>query len=162
MRESYTIRKYKAFLSAENLSTSTVDNYLVDAIYFLQFLGKYLTAQNFTINKQIPATYLPYTNQKCALAFNNALLLSGASKSTITRRIAGVKKFLDFAVKEEYLAINPIENFKIINILQKENPRQLINNFKLWLKKQNATDTTIKNYASDIRHFLNFYYEKSE
>lgn len=154
MRESYLIQKYRSYLASKKLSTATVDNYLTDATIFCSWASRYLSARGYTIDPTQPATYLAYVTAKTVSDFNLSLVKKNAAAKTVKRRLAGLKKFLDFAVSAGYLSHNPAANIQVQQAEPLQNPSDTLNKFKKWLHKRNLTDTTIKNYISDLRHFL--------
>jgi site-specific recombinase XerD len=156
MRESYLIRKYRRYLTSKKLSTSTVDNYLVDASAFLRWFSSYLTRQSFKINPREPATYIAYVNKKGVSDFARQLALKNAAGATIKRKIAGLRKFLDFAVAQGYLIKNPVENIETPKSISS---KEILPEFRKWIEKKGATDVTVKNYICDIRHFISWFKE---
>lgn len=165
MRESIIVQDYKNYLINQGLSKATVDNYLVDAVKFLGWLSLYLQQFNFSINPKDPSTYIVYINSKTIQDFQEFLLKNEASRKTLNRRLISLKKFLDFTVNEGYLIKNPalpLKNipaeeysFKI-SFKSQQAIEETLKEFKQWLEDKKTTNTTVKNYCSDIRHFLNW------
>lgn len=133
------------------MSTSTVDNYLVDGLKFLQWLANYLTKLKFAIIPSQPTTFIAYADHEIVNEYRKHLMLHESSPATINRRIAGLKKLLEFTVEAGYLSDNPAQTLKNAALFD---PKKTLSEFKNWLEKEELTDTTIKNYLADVRHFL--------
>lgn len=153
MRESFFLIDYQKYLETQKISTSTVDNYLVDAIKFLKWLTSYLTKLEFTISPDQPTTFISYTDHEAVIGYRKHLISRESSPATISRRISGLKKLLDFAVSAGYLPENPAQSLKNVASFD---PKKTLSEFKKWLEKEEVTDTTVKNYLADVRHFLEF------
>ena len=156
MRESFFLTHYKQYLRRQKISTATVDNYLVDGVQFLRWLGDKLRQRGYQIIPQQPATFISYLNQRLLLDYFNYLATRVSAPATRKRRIAGVKKLLEYAIKQGYLDQQELALKKLTEQLLLLNPARLLVEFKQWLQREKTTELTIKNYLSDIRHLLNF------
>jgi site-specific recombinase XerD len=152
MRESYIIQNYKGYLKQQNLSPTTVDNYLVDCVLFLKWLSKYLRNQGFNIINNKPSTSIGFINKKVVNDYKSSLLKAKIPAATLNRRLAGLKKLLNYIVERGYLISNPAQDLAQIKNTDKN---KILESFRLALIKSKVTDTTVKNYISDIRDFLN-------
>jgi len=152
MRESLLLQKYKGYLLESKVSTGTVDNYVADVVFFLDWLATYLPSNGYSISTLKPSTYISYVDRDVVGEFTSHLSKGTFTNSTVARKVAGLRSFFKFVVSSGYLEVDPFSDFNMDPLSRR---RSLLNSFRLWLKKQEATDLTIKNYISDVRHFLN-------
>lgn len=157
MRESILLQKYSSYLKASELSTATVDNYIADSVFFLDWLMTYLPSHGYNIASLKPSTYISYVDKELIDKFCSSLSRGTYSNSTVMRKIASLRNFLKFLNVEGYLTKDPLVSFapdQVESTRSIENTRSTLSSFNTWLKHENVTDLTRKNYISDVRHLL--------
>ncbi|MBU1126847.1 site-specific integrase [Patescibacteria group bacterium] len=133
----------------QNSSKATAKNYLSD-------LNNYFAW--FTKTKMInplsdPDLFFKTHSFKTLREYKESLIEIGVSSSTIKRRFAALKRFDQFSFKENLSSSDPMSEIKSISLPKDEN---ILLGFKKYLEKEKNSQSTIKNYISDINHFLNW------
>ena len=154
---------FKLYLISQGCSPITVKNYLSDIKNFFDWL-----AQKTGVHYQIAgkAVFGIFTKETI-LEYQQDLLSAKTPPSTINRHLSALRKLGQFARNQGWLSENPA--VKISNVtkdqtgvgLHKGNQidsskaaNQLLNEFRRYLEKEKTSPLTIKNYLSDLRHFL--------
>ena len=154
---------FKLYLISQGCSPLTVKNYLSDIKNFFDWL-----AQKTGVHYQIAgkAVFGIFTKETI-LEYQQDLLSAKTPPSTINRHLSALRKLGQFARNQGWLSENPA--VKISNVtkdqtgvgLHKGNQidsskaaNQLLNEFRRYLEKEKTSPLTIKNYLSDLRHFL--------
>ena len=140
---------FKKYLKLKNLSKVSVKNYISDIRQFLKWAAKNNLKPSSTTNFFHYRTYLTTENTPV---------------KTINRYLCSLRCFGDFLQKAGLSPINPankIENIKKTNNRDSKNKKQdkLLHQFKQSLIKERLNPVTIKNYISDTKQFLEFFYE---
>ena len=133
----------------QNSSKATAKNYLSD-------LNNYFAW--FTKTKMInplsdPAVFFKTHSLKTLREYKESLIEIGVSSSTIKRRFAALKRFDQFTFKENLTFSSPMSEIQGISLPKDEN---ILLGFKKYLEKEKNSQSTIKNYISDINHFFNW------
>ncbi|MCJ7829467.1 hypothetical protein MUP50_00030, partial [Patescibacteria group bacterium] len=93
--------------------------------------------------------------------YKTNLLLYQTPLSTLNRRLSALRKFGEFGKEQEWLKENPAG--KITNATKtaftavstnKQPNEEILEKFSTHLGKEKISPITIKNYLSDLRHFL--------
>lgn len=138
---------FQSWLINRNYSTSTVKNYLSDINNYLSFIkNRHQTIQIKEIfNQQTISSYLTTITDK----------------SSYKRYLASLNKFCQFALDQQIISTNPVK--KLLKISQAKykqdlptNTKDISDQFALFLKQQNKSNSTIKNYLVDINQFLSW------
>lgn len=148
---------FKNYLIIKKTSPVTAKNYLVDINHFLNWLAKETGVKYQIVGKAIFGLFTEETLKE----YKNNLLLSKTPLSTLNRRLSALRKFGEFGKKQEWLKENPAA--KIANATQSESVlitankqpnEKILVEFNHHLEKEKVSPITIKNYLSDLRHFL--------
>ncbi len=142
---------FKNYLKTQKVSSVTIKNYVADINNFFNWLEKktqikYQVAGTAVLGLFTKETIEEYKNDQ------------DAPLSTINRRLSALRKFGSFIQAQGWINNNPAleitnsENQKI----RKEIPKDILIDFKQDLEKENISAVTIKNYLSDLRHFLSW------
>ena len=143
--------QFRAFLISQQLSSSTVKNYVADINHFLDWLRDNKGIEHQAANEGIFALFTIQTIQE----YQQSLITAKTPTSTIKRHVSALRKFGQFAQSNNWLKtnpalkINPLSPLKAANNLEK-----ILQEFKAFLKKEKVSPLTRKNYMSDLRHFL--------
>jgi len=147
---------FKNYLIIKKTSPVTAKNYLVDVNHFLNWLNKKTGIKYQVVGKGIFSLF----TQETLNEYKDNLLSEKTPLSTLNRRLSALRKFGQFGKEQNWLIENPayqISNANQETAIEKENMTdQLLQNFKNQLVKEKASQLTIKNYLSDLRHFLNW------
>ncbi|MBU1084890.1 site-specific integrase [Patescibacteria group bacterium] len=126
------------------LSVSTIKNYISDTKHFLTYLKT--TYQEPTIK---PA-HITSTTIKDYLD----LLSKTSPHATLKRRFSSLKRFTDFLYITKLLDSDPLKDQRLDNSQKNTSTGKILDTFKNFLKSEGLANSTIKNYASDINHYL--------
>lgn len=133
----------------ENSSKATVKNYLSDINNYFAWFTKTKMIDPFSD----PDLFFKAHSFKTLREYKESLVNAKASSSTIKRRFAALKRFDQFTFKENLSSSKPMSEIKGISLPKDEN---ILSGFKKYLEKTDNSQSTIKNYVSDINHFLNW------
>ncbi|MEA3355653.1 MAG: site-specific integrase [Patescibacteria group bacterium] len=126
------------------LSPSTIKNYLSDTKHFLTYLKTTL---------QEPSIKPPHiTSTTCQNYLNN--LSKTSPSATLKRRFSALKRFTSFLYLTKLLDSNPLKHLSLSNTRKNTSTTKILTTFKNFLKSEGLSNSTIKNYASDINHYL--------
>ena len=147
---------FKLYLKTQKISLVTAKNYLADINHFLEWL-----AQKTGIHYQIAgkAIFGLFTKETLN-EYKTDQLAEGTPLSTINRRLSALRKFGQFGRQQGWISENPAE--KVANATSVDSGQQTVNsekilgNFQKHLAREKVSPITIKNYLSDLRHFLSW------
>jgi len=169
------LNRFKIYLKTQKISVVTSKNYLADINQFLNWLY-----QKTKIHWQVAGlrVFTLFTSETLK-EYKKSLIDNQAPPATINRRLSSLRKFGQFGIKIGCLAENPA--YKVANIqrddwgsgtglfrrlagaqasvgnkLKLKEKRDLVLKFKKSLEQEKASPLTVKNYLSDLRHFLSW------
>jgi len=140
---------FKNYLKTQKISSVTIKNYVADINNFFSWLEKktqikYQVAGTAILGLFTKETIEEYKKDQTA------------PLSTVNRRLSALRKFGSFIQSQGWAGNNPA--LEITNSgsskIKKEAPKDILNDFKQDLEKESISAVTIKNYMSDLRHFL--------
>jgi site-specific recombinase XerD len=127
---------YRSWLSSKSYSDSTIRNYLSDLYTYFDSVGK--------DNPFDPKVISTFVNKISA-------------NSNYRRYLASLASFCQFALDQKLIDHNPLK--KIRQSLSSPPPPTidtLLSQFATYLSTHHATPSTIKNYLSDLRQYINW------
>ena len=149
------------------LSPSTIRNYLSDTRHFLTFLTKYLNKTGLQATDITPKAVKVYgselrrssePSQASSKRINKERFLvysSQPSLATTNRRLSSLRRFGHFLHVTKQLPTDPTANLTNPKNQPKSTTiRQILNQYQTYLKAQALTESTIKNYLSDLNSYL--------
>lgn len=148
---------FRIYLISQKSSPRTIKNYLSDIRTFWEWLAK-----KTGIHYQIagPSIFSLFT-QETLQEYQKDLLSAKTPPSTINRYLSALRKLGEFAKQKGWLTENPAIKIPNLSPFQKRLPgerpeEKILEEFCIELKKQKVSPLTIKNYLTDLRHFLNW------
>lgn len=143
---------FRIFLISQKFSHSTVKNYLADLNHFLAWLANKTAVRYQSVGSAI----LQLVSRQTIEDYKNFLVAGDVPSTTINRRLSALRKLCQLAKTQNWLKANPMDDIANIGIIDANaSPaEQILEEFKKHLEKGQASDLTIKNYLSDLRHFL--------
>lgn len=144
---------FKLYLKTQKISSVTARNYLADINHFLEWL-----AQKTGIHYQIAGRAIFGLFTKETLNEYKTDQVANTPLATINRRLSALRKFGQFGQKQGWISENPAE--KVANATSADSRQQavdsekILGNFQKHLVREKVSPITIKNYLSDLRHFL--------
>lgn len=150
---------FRHYLKTQKASSATIKNYVADANNFLDWFNR-----KTGIKHQIAGQAIFSLFTRESIEEYKADLLKDTPFSTINRRLSALRKFGSFAQSRGWARNNPALKVKNVLSAKKIYPggtppiRQatsgVLKNFQKHLKQEKISQITIKNYLSDLRHFL--------
>ena len=153
-------KNYLASQTTPRLSPATLKNYVSDVEVFLTWLAKHLqetTVQPVQPIQPIQPIHPIQPIQLTAVVFQKyADFVSAAQNqihpATAQRYLSSLKRFGEFLKATSRTDSNPAAEIKLTTINLNQN--QVINEFRNELIRQKLSPSTIKNYVSDVNHYL--------
>ena len=142
---------YRTYLKTQGLSSVTIKNYVADINHFLDWLQQKTHVLHRVAGKGIFGL-LTIENLK---KYKTDLADENTPPSTINRRLSALRRFGQFAKSQGWMNQNPV--LKIKNVVSESNQslkQNLLVKFQKSLEEEKVSPLTIKNYLSDLRHFL--------
>lgn len=149
------ISDFESYLLTEKrVSSKTLRNYRSDLAHFLGFLSFHLSSQGHTVNHL--QDMIPHYSAQTVGAYKGFHINNKIPQSTTNRRLSTVRNFTNFLIAKGVINHNPLQNITNIVIYKsnEERSEDLLACFGKELLKANASKITVKNYLSDVRHFL--------
>lgn len=150
------LNSFKLLLLSEKVSNGTIRSYLSDTRHFIAWLNLYQKS-----NRQITSSLIgsiALVRSKTINHYLEYLVENHVPSKTINRRLSSLRKFGGFCVSQGWLADNYFSYLKNITSNQPASEDiYFLNEYRQKLIAENNTSQTIKNYLSDIRHFINWH-----
>ena len=145
---------FKNYLQIEKASSVTVKNYLADINHFLEWLAQKTGIKHQIVGKGIFGLFTEETLNE----YKTEQLIKKTPLSTLNRRLSALRKFGQFGLSQGWLKENPAITNAGSNLLSKDQDQsdKVLSEFQKQLEKEKISPLTIKNYLSDLRHFLNW------
>lgn len=136
------------------VSGKTLRNYRADLSHFSGWAILHLKSQGTTVEHF--DSLIPHFSSQLIASYKGYHLENGIPESTINRRLSTLRNLARFLILEGLIQDDPT---RIVSNLRKEladgeKITILIEDFKKHLEKESISRITLKNYISDIRHFL--------
>jgi len=160
---------FKTYLISQGCSPLTVKNYLSDVRDFFDWLAAKTGIRYQVAGKAIFGIFTKET----ILEYQQDLLTAKTPRSTINRHLSALRKLGEFARNQGWLSENPATKIGNVSARQYHIPgrgrldaegsqtegvlpdwREVLGEFRDYLEKEKTNPLTIKNYLSDLRHFL--------
>lgn len=139
---------FKTYLKTQTVSKATIKNYVMDVNHFLDWLYQKTGIQPQVADQSIFNLFTPEILKE----YQADLLTSKTPPSTINRRFSALRKFGQFGLYLGGLTQNPA--LKVKNITPSTHLGGILGGFQKSLETEKISPLTIKNYLSDLRHFL--------
>jgi len=162
-------QQFKAHLNAaKNLSQPSIKNYVSDINHFLNWLAVFssqptiaphhITASNCKsyqqyLFKSLSSNSIP--NSTSNSTSNSTPAPSSLSLTTANRHLSSLRHFCRYLESSNQLDHNPGLNLpNLDSSFSTYSQTQILNHFSSFLKTQKLSQSTIKNYVSDINQYL--------
>jgi len=144
-------KHFKLYLISQGCSPLTVKNYLSDVKDFFDWLAQKTGIHYQTAGQAIFGIFTKETIRE----YQQDLMSAKTPHSTINRHLSALRKLGEFARSQGWLSENPATKVKNFNFSSSQiTSQKILKNFKKYLEKEKKNPLTIKNYLSDVRHFL--------
>lgn len=154
------VEKFKLFLLKKRISRSSIRCYLSDIRHFLGWQDFFLKSNHlYDSLKESPShslSFLNYVNPSLLDTYKNYLVGNNTPQKTINRRFSSLRKFGAFSQEQGWLKVNLFDTLKNIPEEQKPFPESIyhLEEFKVYLWKNNLRKASLKNYLNDIKQFI--------
>lgn len=152
-------RVFKLYLLSQKTSPVTIRNYLSDLNNFFDWFHQETGINHFVAGKSIFGLFTQETLEE----YQKFLVQKNIPTTTINRRFSTLRKLGRFAQAQGWLKDNPAEKIKNVStslpadaMHQALQAGEVLMKFQKHLEKEKISPMTIKNYLSDIKHFLNW------
>lgn len=155
---SETLKNFRSFLNAEEISKGSVRSYLSDVHHFLNWLENFLRNNHLLGFTNSPPDFnvlLGHINQKVLEAYKGYQISNNTPVKTINRRFSSLRRFGEFCKSQNWCTSNPFETLRNISIVHPfPEDRYHLTEFRTELWKNGASKLTTKNYLNDIKQFI--------
>jgi len=126
------------------LSPSTIKNYISDTKHFLTYLKDTYQEPSVKPSHITSVTIKNYLEDTSKTT----------PKATLKRRFSSLKRFTSFLLTTKLINEDPLKHLKFNNTKKTTSSSKILDTFKAHLKSEGLSNSTIKNYASDVNHYL--------
>lgn len=152
------------FQYLENLSISkkSLKNYKSDFFHFLGWAELRLRSFGVLVNNLVEVS--PFLSHSLATEYKDYLEQNNIRTRTINRRLSTLRHLGKFMASQGITDINFSDKLENVPLVEKKKYEfeSLVSGFTNHLVSEGATKSTLKNYVSDIKHFLSWLQKKSE
>jgi len=151
---------FKNYLQIEKASSVTAKNYLADINHFLEWLAQKTGIKHQIVGKGIFGLFTQQTLNE----YKTDQLTQKTPFSTLNRRLSALRKFGQFGLKQGWLTENPANKIANLHlrgvkahlegVSTQDYLSEVLEDFQKQLEKEKVSSSTIKNYLSDLKHFL--------
>jgi len=147
-------KDFVKYLDTLGLSPRSHKNYRSDLGYFLSWT--ILKIRSFGAYVESLTEVVPFLNADLGREFKNYMSENGVPVKTINRRLSTLRHLSRFLTESHVIDHDFAD--KIVNISSNLNKKPstdpIFNDFRSFLQSKKVSPNTIKNYLSDVRHFL--------
>lgn len=146
---------FRHYLKTQKISSVTIKNYVADIRNFLDWLAvktgvRYQVAGKSTFGLLTQETIEEYKTD---------LVNKHTPLSSINRRLSALRKFAQFGINHGWLVKNEasqVRNLQATLADQQSPNKKVLAEFRKHLEREKVSQITIKNYLSDLKHFLSW------
>lgn len=142
------------YLDNLGLSPKTHKNYRSDLNHFTGWL--ILRVRSFGSYIETLSEGIPFLNKKTAFDYRAYLFENKIPVKTINRRLSTLRHLSKFTVLSNLSDSDFMDG--VLNISEgksfKQIPSAVLQSFQTYLEAEKVSKNTVKNYVSDVRHFL--------
>jgi len=146
---------FRRYLKTQKVSPVTIKNYIADIKNFLGWLATKTGIKYQVAGKSIFSLLTLETIEE----YKTDLAAKRTPLSSINRRLSALRKFGQFGTSHGWLIKNEISKVKTLQapLVDQQSPnKKVLAEFKKHLEAEKVSQITIKNYLSDLRHFLSW------
>jgi site-specific recombinase XerD len=151
------------YLSVSGISSKSLKFYVSDLSHFTGWV--ILKVRSWGVFAETLSEILPFIDSKLAREYRSFLLHNDISPRTVNRRLSTLRHLARFFVLSQLASsdfMDGIENIDISASSRTLSMHPLIAEFEKKLEADKVSPNTIKNYLSDIKHFINWLETRSQ
>jgi site-specific recombinase XerD len=150
-------KEFVNYLNSLGISPLSLKNYRSDLSHFIAWA--ILKVRSYGSYVESLTEIVPFLNASIGREYKNFMAENSVPAKTLNRRLSTLRhlsKFMLTSHASENDFTQGIENVST-NLIKKVKPNPVFNDFRTYLENEKVSPNTIKNYISDIRHFLTFH-----
>jgi site-specific recombinase XerD len=138
------------------LSSKSLKNYRSDLTHFLGWLILKLRSTGSYIESLTEA--IPFLSLDLATKYKIYMADNSIPVKTINRRLSTLRHLSRFLAETRVLDTNFMDGILNVNLNSNKKPdvNPIIGDFRQYLENEKVSANTIKNYLSDIKHFVSW------
>ena len=155
-------KSFFEYLNSLGLSAKSHKNYRSDLNHFSGWV--ILKVRSFGSYIENLTEAVPFISKNLILEYSNYLSENNIPVKTINRRFSTLRHFAKFLESQNMVDENFMEGVENISLNPKVefNALPILSEYKTYLEAKKASPSTIKNYTSDVRQFLNWIESNSQ
>ena len=144
------------YLDSRGLSPKSHKNYRSDLVHFLGWA--ILKVRSIGAYVESLTEIVPFLNSDMGNEYRSYMIENAAPVKTINRRLSTLRNLARFMVESKIIDFDFTEGLKNVgsNLKETDKANPTLDNFKVYLANEKVSPNTIKNYLSDIKHFMNW------
>jgi site-specific recombinase XerD len=145
-----------SYLESLGISSLSLKNYFSDIFHFSAWFQLKLNSLGMKIVNLSEA--VQFLSSKFVIEYRNYLVHNKSSIKTINRRLSTLRHLSRFLILTQILDFDFMEGLVNMDVIPGRNTLAypLLEKFEKHLKEENISHNTIKNYLSDIKHFISW------
>ena len=149
------LSSFRLYLKAQGKKENTIRNYLQDIDHFFSWLSSQIKDSSLQALLSDPNKIAQNITVKNLTVYQRFLEKNEVSPTTINRRLSSLRQLTKFFLSQGWLKEDPIKKLANISI-EKETDKtsQILEKFAKALEEEGKSKTTIRNYLSDVKGFL--------
>ncbi len=146
------LKDFKKYLENLGVSKNTLKNYLSDISHFLRWLEKIPTQSGFVFVSYLEV--LKSLNNNAGNEYKRYLLETQMLTNSVNRRLSSLRQFSKYLMISQVMTSNITQGLGNIHTDQSNEKTPFLSDYRKHLISKGASKNTVKNYISDVRHFL--------
>jgi site-specific recombinase XerD len=149
-------KEFVNYLVSLGLSPRSHKNYRSDLVHFVAWAILKIRAIGAYVESL--TEIVPFLNHDLGREYRNFMVENSVPVKTVNRRLSTLRHLARFLVESHAIESDFTEGIENVssNSAKKSAVSPVFNDFKINLEHQKVSPNTIKNYLSDIRHFLSW------
>ncbi|KKT65655.1 MAG: hypothetical protein UW60_C0039G0008 [Candidatus Woesebacteria bacterium GW2011_GWA2_44_33] len=144
------------YLSSSGVSDKSLKYYRSDISHFTGWI--ILKVRTWGIFAETVTEIIPFINTRLAHEYKIFLTQNNISPKTVNRRLSTLRHLSRFLLASQIANSDFMEGIANIDISASHSPsiHPLITLFEKKLEAEKVSKNTVKNYISDVKHFINW------
>jgi site-specific recombinase XerD len=149
-------REFIEYLSSRGLSPKSHKNYRSDLGHFISWA--ILKIRSFGSYAETLTEIVPFLCGDLAQEYRSYMIENSTPAKTINRRLSSLRNLSRFLIENKTLDFDFTEGLKNVGSNTKKiaTVSPVFNEFRSYLEEEKVSPNTIKNYLSDIKHFIDW------
>jgi site-specific recombinase XerD len=150
------LKSFFEYLSKGGISTNTLKFYKSDLSHFTGWMM--FKVRSWGIFAETVNEIIPFINNKLAQEYRHFLVQNHVPFKTINRRLSTLRHLARFLLLSQIVNFDFMNGISNISTVTNDSTsiHPLLAEFKKKLEAEKVSENTVKNYVSDIRHFINW------